>query len=361
MLMQHLAHGAPPQSDKSDTIRRTRHSPTQSDTIRHSPTQSDSGRALNSSRFAGNLTAEIREWVKESSGSFTAQDIDREFGLTTRADKKRRSDALIKIKTEDLIKRDKRRAGVWHIVNSEIDFIDLEAAPEDNFSVFLPLGLSDLVSIPPKSIMVLAGSPNSGKTCLALNLLRVNMGEQPLLYLMSEMGGTEYRQRVQAFGDDLGMWNREVKAASLSSGFEGAIKHHNPDGLTVVDFLEEVDGEYFRIASDLRAIYDALGSGVALVLLQKNAGSLYGRGGQATTEKARVYLTLDTLLHRPRFTIASLRIGKAKAYPGENPNGKERHFRIIRGHQMEPVSDWMYCNEKQRAAWVVKYQNDGRF
>jgi hypothetical protein len=311
--------------------------------------------------FQGNLAVEIQEWVEESRGSFTVAEIDREFGLTSRKDKQRRSTILRRLKDKDIIIKDRRRAGVWHIVNAQIDFIDLEAVDEAPFKLSLPLGLSQIVTIPPKGIVCLAGSPNSGKTCLALNILRANMGEHSLLYLMSEMGSSEYKQRIQAFGDELTVWNRDIKAASLSSGFDGAIKHHNPHGITVVDFLEEIDGEYYRIASDIRAIYDALGDGVAVVMLQKNTNALYGRGGQATSEKARLYLTLDTLLHRPGFTISSLRIGKAKAYPGANPNGRERHFKIIRGHRIEPVSDWMYCNEKQRAAWITAYQNDERY
>ena len=320
-----------PKSDRSDMPDAIGRNQSGSDTIGHDRTPSDSPMCGYRARFDGDLTATIREWVAESNGCFTNAELDREFGLTSRQDKKRRSDALIKIKKEDLIINDRRRAGTWHIVNTQVQFIDLEATDAEPFKLSLPLDLGQIVTIPPKSIIVIAGSPNSGKTALALNLLRANMGEHRLLYLMSEMGGSEYKQRVQAFGDDLVIWNRDVKAASLSAGFDGAIKHHNPNGITVIDFLEEIDGEYFRIASDIRAIYDALDEGIAVVLLQKNANALYGRGGQGTTEKPRLYLTLDTLLHRPGHTIASLRIGKAKSYSGENPNGTERHFKIIRG------------------------------
>lgn len=75
-------------------------------------------------------------------------------------------------------------------------------------------------------------------------------------------------------------------------------------------------------------------------------------------EKARLYCTLDTLLHRPRCTIASLRITKAKLYSGRNPNGLERHFSIERGHKITPLTDWQYMNSRQRAAWVTKHEHD---
>ena len=314
------------------------------------------GDSSDGKKFSGDLTGAIREWVANSTGSFTTADVDREFGLVLRSDKQRRSTALKRLEEKNLILRDRRAVGRWTVNSVSLDFIDLEAAEVESSPVRLPLGLGDMVSIPPKSIICLAGSTNSGKTALAMNLIRDNIeGPASLLYLMSEMGPSEYRQRVELFGDGVGRW-KSVRAAALSAGFPAAISSFNSDGLTVVDFLEEVDGEYYRIASDIRAIYDALGNGVAFVILQKATGAAYGRGGQATSEKARLYLTLDVLAHRPRSTICALRIVKAKSYVGDNPNGKEIHFRVERGHALTPVSRWMYCNERDRAAYVAKYQ-----
>lgn len=305
------------------------------------------------------LAVAIEEWIRNSSGSFTVADLDREFNLRSRQEKNRRATILKRYKDKNLIIRDRRVVGRWHISAVEVDFIDLEAADETPFPVRLPLGLDEIVNIPPKAIIVLAGSSNAGKTCLALNLLRMNFDAgTDLLYLMSEMGSSEYRQRVGLFGDPLSAWSQNVKAASLSANFHGAIAEHNRDGITVVDYLEDVDGEYWRIASDIRAVYDALGTGVAVICLQKKAGALHARGGEGTMEKARLYLSLDCLAHQPRSTIAALKIVKTKSYPGENPNGKERHFKIIRGHQIVPLGGWQFCNEKQRAAWVTKYQHD---
>ena len=82
-----------------------------------------------------------------------------------------------------------------------------------------------------------------------------------------------------------------------------------------------------------------------------------GRGGEGTTEKARLYLTMDTMVNSPEATIVAIKIIKAKDYPGANPNGKEIHVKIEnKGATITPISEWMYCNEVQREQYTRKYE-----
>jgi len=349
-------------SDKSDGSNSIGQDRTESDGHR---TESDNNRTGigqtrqdSCRRFDGNLTAEIEEWIKNSTGSFTVADVDREFGLTMRQDKKRRTDALRACARKNIIQKDRRITGKYHVLETEAEWIDLTAVDEASFPLELPLGLTTMVTIPPKAVIVVAGTTNSGKTAFFLNALRLNFDQDyGLAYIMSEMGPSEYKQRVRLFGDPVEDWAARVKAASKSSSFDGIITHHNPDGLTVVDFLEEIDGEYYKIASDIRTMYDAVGNGVVMIGVQKKSGGLYGRGGEATAEKARLYLSIDTMVNRDRCSVCAIRIVKCKNYPdGKNPNGKELHFKIERGHKLTPLSDWMYCNDKQREQYIKRYE-----
>jgi len=349
-------------SDKSDGSNSIGQDRTESDGHR---TESDNNRTGigqtrqdSCRRFDGNLTAEIEEWIKNSTGSFTVADVDREFGLTMRQDKKRRTDALRACARKNIIQKDRRITGKYHVLETEAEWIDLTAVDEASFPLELPLGLTSMVTIPPKAVIVVAGTTNSGKTAFMLNALRLNFDQDyGLAYIMSEMGPSEYKQRVRLFGDPVEDWAARVKAASKSSSFDGIITHHNPDGLTVVDFLEEIDGEYYKIASDIRTMYDAVGNGVVMIGVQKKSGGLYGRGGEATAEKARLYLSIDTMVNRDRCSVCAIRIVKCKNYPdGKNPNGKELHFKIERGHKLTPLSDWMYCNDKQREQYIKRYE-----
>ncbi|PIP40024.1 MAG: hypothetical protein COX19_06615 [Desulfobacterales bacterium CG23_combo_of_CG06-09_8_20_14_all_51_8] len=303
-----------------------------------------------------NLAGNIKQFIENSTGSFHTRDIDAEFGLKTRKEKQARSSALLYLYKKNFINKDKSITGRWHIIDSSIDWIDLDAPAEENFPLVLPFGLSEAVSIPPKAIIILAGSTNAGKTAFIFNTLRLNLGSDfKKTYLMSEMGPGEYITRLKSFNEPLDKW-KEVNAASRSYDFNGAIAHHNLDGLTCIDYLEEIDGEYFKIASDIRNVYDALGGGVAIIAIQKKASNQTARGGEATMEKSRLYLTLDYLATKENSIVCALKITKLKNFIGKNLQNHELHFEINRGAQISKVMDWTPCAKVDRERCKAEYE-----
>jgi len=301
------------------------------------------------------LAERIYEWIINSPGSFTNQDIDREFCLTTRQEKINRSVILNRLYIKLAIKKDKRKKGLWHVVDQGIDFVDLDAHEPSSFPLRLPFDIHNHVKIPPKAIILLAGSSNAGKTAFILNTLRMNLDQDyGRLYLMSEMGSGEYKTRIQAFGDGINPWRR-VRAASKSYDFDGAITHHNPDGLTCIDYLEEVGGEYYKIPTDIRNIYDSLGNGVALIAIQKRTDQAYARGGQGTVEKARLVMNLDYLATGERCIYCSLKLVKVKHFLERNLQNHEIHFKLEMGCQITPVTDWMLSPRVKREKYIASY------
>ena len=302
------------------------------------------------------LAERISDWVCNSPGSFTNKDVDDEFCLKTRQEKVNRAVILRRLYMARKIKKDKRRKSVWHVVDQDIDFIDLTEEEPTSFHIKLPFGLHKFVKIPPKAIMLLAGSSNAGKTAFLLNTLKMNLGsEYEKLYLMSEMGGGEYRTRIQAFGDGLEPW-KKVRAASKSYDFDGAISHHNPNGLTCIDYLEEVDGEYYKIPTDIRNIYDSLGDGVAFIAIQKRTDHDFARGGQGTVEKARLVMNLDYLATGDHCIICSLKLAKVKHFLERNLQNHEIHFKLEMGCQMTPITDWMLSPRVNRKKYIAQYE-----
>ena len=124
----------------------------------------------------------------------------------------------------------------------------------------------------------------------------LTIGDYEKIYLMSEMGSGEYKDRILKFGDSPLLWKQKIKAAAKSYGFNGIIKHYNPNGLTCIDYLEEIEGEYFKMASSIRDIYDSLNQGVAVVAIQKKESSKFARGGESTAGKSRLYLSYSKLI-----------------------------------------------------------------
>jgi len=303
-----------------------------------------------------NLAASIREYIINSTGSFTVDQIDREFCLTTRKEKVNRSKALSIYKELELIKADRRFKGKYHIIDSQIDFIDLNAADETPFPILLPFNLHSYVKIPRKAIIIIAGTSNAGKTAIILNTLRINLTQKyKKMYLMSEMGSGEYKSRIMSFGMPISEW-KDVKAASKSYDFDGAIQGHNKDGLTCIDYLEEVDGEYFKIASSIRDIYDSLNNGVAIINIQKKTGSEFARGGEATKEKARLYLTLDFMLAKETSIICALRVSKIKEFKGKNLLDHEIHFELTQGAVITALNEWTPSRLINRNKCIAEYE-----
>ena len=306
-----------------------------------------------------NLAAHIRDWIKNSTGSFTVDQLDREFCLTTRKEKNLRAWCLSACIEKKLINRDKRIKGKYYILDNTLNIIDIFSVSEDPFSIKLPFNLHENVIIPKKCIIVLAGSSNAGKTALMLNILKLNLSQKyKKLYLMSEMGPGEYVDRVKRLENiDLREWGKNITASERPCDFNGAIEHHNRDGLTCIDFLEEVDGEYFRMATDIRNIYDSLGDGVAVIAIQKKTTEEYARGGQATAEKARLYMTVDLIQVEPHSIICALKIIKLKRYTGRNLQGHEIFFEIHSGSQISELSEWQPASPANRAIFKAKINN----
>ncbi len=311
--------------------------------------------------FSGNMKAEVREFIGRTHGSFTLRDIDDELGIKTAILKKRRSTYLSEYVKEGIIKKDPSVGGKFHTVDHSCEWLDWdEPTQECDFPCELPLGLSELVILPPKGIVLVAGTTSAGKTAIALDLMRRNLGKNlGLMYLPSEMGNAEVKNRASKFvGTPFDAWREMKVPRDNKTSFAGFIQHHNANGLTVIDYLEERDGEYFKMASHIREIYDALQDGVAWVCVQKKTGSLFGRGGEAVNEKPRLVLNLDSLFDAPSCQVCSVRLAKAKIprKEGTNPQGLERHFTLSGGWRIEYLTGWTRCDEKQREAMVAGYK-----
>ena len=77
-----------------------------------------------------------------------------------------------------------------------------------------------MVSIPPKSIIVVAGTSNAGKTAVLLSIASLNLNDNAgkLLYLFSEMGAGEFKKRLHCMTDvPFEAW-KGMKAAERSIG-----------------------------------------------------------------------------------------------------------------------------------------------
>jgi len=274
-------------------------------------------------------------------------------------EKNNRSQCLYILQKQNLIKKDKSIKGKWHVVDNNVDWIDLDAVAEEYFPISLPFDLHEKVAIGRRGVIIVAGSSNAGKTTLVLDTLRRNLNRPyGKVYLFSEGGASEYKMRVKRLDVDYDQWKTQVRAAEKSRDFETVIAEHNPDGLSVVDYLEEVNGEYYKIPSAIRSIYDALGSGVSMIAIQKQTGSDFARGGEATSEKCRLYMAVDYLCALDHAIVCAVKLIKVKVSLDENMNKKELHFKIECGSKITPLTDWMDSSTVNRTQCILEYQGN---
>jgi len=155
------------------------------------------------------------------------------------------------------------------------------------------------------------------------------MNAFPTYYFSSELGGPELAIRLGKFeGIELGEWN--FTAAERACDFQDVIV---PDAINIVDYFEFPTGQYFMIAESLRAIWAKLGTGVAIVAIQKGKGSELGRGSTFGLEKPRLYLSMG---HNELVIVK----GKNWDNHNRNPNGLALKFKLTNGCHFTVTEDW---------------------
>ena len=207
------------------------------------------------------------------------------------------------------IEKDTKKAAAYRIVSGgpeKLDFINADTTP---FDIRFPLGVHELVETYQKSLIVVAGEPNAGKTAFCLNLAWKNRLSHPK-HFSCEGGASELKIRLQKFNKPLSEWEKGVDFYGKSEDYT---KYINPDGINIIDYLE-VSKDFYEIGGMLTDIYDSLNKGVAVVAIQKPVGRNTGVGGERTLDKARLYLSIEPGI---------LRIVKGKLWRQDhiNPNG----------------------------------------
>lgn len=288
------------------------------------------------------LAERIREWVSETSGWFLTEELDRDLGISNQSDKENRRKALLRLEESGVIERHEKQNKCWRFVNKELIELNYkQLAVTTPLPIVMPLGISNLVNLHAGNLVVLAGTTNAGKTAMALEIIKLNNNSpMPAYYFYSEGGANELRDRLdKCEGMAIEEWN--FRLFSRSTNFADVIA---PDCLNVVDYLE-MTGDFWEVNKHLTDICNKIGSGLAVVCIQKKKDAIFARGGEFSAEKARLYVALDEAEGR-NCAKALIVKGKSWAVKGYNPNKLEATFEIENGWIKGLVTDWHYSEAK---------------
>lgn len=280
----------------------------------------------------GVLSTGVSEWVAATAGRFSVSDIYSTFQVSGVEGRSSVRDILLGLEAEGVIERYGERDGSWRKISDDCPNIDWRSAPEDDIDIKWPFGIERYVRTFPKNIIVVAGASDSGKTGFLLNLVYRNMHRHKINYFSSEMGAIEMRARLSNFNCSLDDWYFVAK--ERASDFSDVIR---PDEINIIDFLE-LHEDFWRVGAMIKAIFDKLEKGVAIIAIQKNSSTndrvkLHGLGGERGIEKARLYLAMDR---------GVLRIVKGKNWrkPEINPTGMRIDFSLVQGCRFFENSSW---------------------
>jgi hypothetical protein len=277
------------------------------------------------------LTEEVKEWVMTTSGNFLTTDLFRELGLTTRDNKKKAVVYLLRLEKEGIVTKCGMKRGCYRAIEKDAPLIDyLSADISHVFDIKWPFELEKWVNIYPHNVIVVAGTANAGKTAFMLNTVKLNMNKFPIEYFSSEMGAEELKLRLSKF-EDIALRDWRFHPRDRAGNFADAIA---PDAVNIVDYLE-INKDFYEVGEMIKAIHDRLGKGIAIVAIQKKTGADYGRGGEFSLEKPRLYISIEA---------GNLKILKAKnwADPEVNPNGLTWQFKLVGGAKFLEMGGSIY-------------------
>ncbi len=276
-----------------------------------------------------NLTSEIEKWVSVTEGNFSITECYNELQTVTGVSNRNNYRVVLnRLKGKGVIERSGNKDGIFRRVENDTQEIDFLSADDTELEIDLPFNIDSLVDIHPKSIIVIAGAPNAGKTALCLNIAEANMHNYDVCYFSSEMSAQELKSRLSKF-------DRPITDFKKVTWLERSHDHHDvikPDSLNIIDFLE-VHEDFWKIGLYIKQIFDKLNKGIAVISIQKDRGKEVGLGATRGLEKARLYLSMNP---------NEMNIVKAKnwASPSINPNGMKLNFKLFLGCKFSITKDW---------------------
>lgn len=257
-----------------------------------------------------NIHQELLAWVRVTTGDFHVTTSYNELQVVTKDEKAAARMAFHRLVVDEILEKSGKRDGFYRLKETQAEDIDFMNADTTPFSVKWPLGVHKKVEIYRKSIIIIAGESNAGKTAYCLNIAKENRNNHNVLYLLSEGDPAELKIRLSKFNEPLSVWN-SVKFRNIRGG--NLAKLIEPSGFNIIDYLE-LYKDFYEVAGVINSIYETLTTGIAVIAIQKPEGRDLGVGGRGTLDKARLYLSIEP---------GKIKIVKGKIWKDEfeNPNG----------------------------------------
>jgi hypothetical protein len=271
----------------------------------------------------------VLDWIRQTSGWWSTQELDADLGFRDTQAKNYRRLILHRLKEQGIVEPHPRVNKQWRFINKKLVALDFKKATSTGvLPLKWPFAIENLVNLYPGSLVAIAGFQNAGKTAFVLNFIRMNQNRFPIVLFSSEGGEDELKARLKMFPDmEIEDWR--FRAYDRTGDFHDVVI---PDIVNVIDYLE-ISKDFYEIGAQLTAIRGKIGTGLAIVTLQKAENAILGRGASFGLERPRLYLSMD----RGKLTVVK---GKSWADPKVDPNGLSLGFKITGGCEFVVTKPW---------------------
>ncbi len=284
-----------------------------------------------------NLSEEIRQWVMSlQGGSFSVTECDKELQIVTKEDKGLRRVVFHRLcsVTDPLLERDKNMTNRYKVLHRDEEIWTLENVDMASISVRLPLSIHKKTKLFHGAIVTVGGVTGTGKTMFGLNFIRDNMAKHEMYYLNSEMSKQELNAKEDAF---LHTPKSSWRFTILNVTGEMALSVRK-DKINIIDYLQAPAEKPFLIRDSLDSIKSKLGTGMALVLIQRKSGNPWGEGGQYSAHNASLYINLDW---------QTCEVMKNRFREADEFRGKDKRAFDIKHGNIEGKGGWYPSTDKQ--------------
>lgn len=270
--------------------------------------------------------AVVEGWIALVKGVFHTRDIWSELGIETPEGKTHLRVILNRLEDKGIIKT-VTKDGTYRRLDVELLPIQWQAAdPNKEIHLLFPFGIEQYCRIYPKSIVIIAGSKNAGKTAFLYNLIQMNMEQFSIDLFNSETGPEQMLERFQPLNIP------DPAPFQVYERYDNYADVINPDHISVIDYLD-LNSEVYLVGAEIDAIFRKL-KNVAIIGLQKPPPSVtfvrgvkkiidrdLAYGGGFTAKRAILYISMGS-------NKLKLLYVKTPRNPKVNPNNMQWTFSI---------------------------------
>lgn len=268
----------------------------------------------------------IEQWISLTKGQFNVHDIWAEIGIDSPEGKKYLRTILDREEIKGTIKRVDKGFGNYRVLDNEAPLIDWENADPENFlPLVLPFDIQNFCHIYPKSVIIVAGSKQEGKTAFLLSCIKPNLEQFVVDLYNSETGPEQLKGRLQPLDFP------KPAPFYVYERYDNFADVINPTHLSIIDYLD-LNSEVYLAGAEIDAIFRKLTTGCAIIGMQKPPPSFalvkgvkkeierdLAYGGGFTAKRATLYLSLG----KNRLKVVH---AKTPASPKLHPNNMQWTF-----------------------------------